>query len=390
MKKARKYIIMGVVLTSILIVTTAFADKYQHVYRKLDLIDKVLNEYYVGNVDTYKLQEGIYKGYVAAIGDAYSSYFTKDEYNSLMEETSGSYFGIGIRMMLDETDNSIVIKEVFDGSPAEEGGLKENDKIVGVAAEKVNGNDFATVSDKIVGEKGTTVAIKIYRPSEDREYTFDVRRDQINYPTVYFKMLDNDMSYIKVTKFEEVTYNQFKEALDASEVNNAKGIILDLRDNPGGLLRMAVAMVDELVPEGPIVTTRDKNGKSAEYKADNKYIDTPMVVIINGNSASASEVVAGALKDYDRVKLVGENSFGKGIVQTIIPLTDGSAIKLTTSQYFTPKGVCIQGIGIKPDVEVKLSAEKILKGSDLEESEDDQLQAAIKTLQEEIDNKASK
>ena len=197
-------------------------------------------------------------------------------------------------------------------------------------------------------------------------------------------MLDEEVSYIQITNFEELTYKQFKEALEKSEEQAAKGIVLDLRNNPGGLLRIAKDIVDELVPEGIIVSTTDKNGKSIEYYADKEYTNIPIVVLINGHSASASEVVAGALKDYNRAQLVGETSFGKGVVQTIIPFTDGSAIKLTTSQYFTPSGVCIQGIGIEPDVKVSLSIEKLLRIRDLETTEDDQLQMAIKVLKEDI------
>lgn len=377
---------ISLMLISIVLVTTAFMDRYQGIVRKLSMLETVVNEYYVGDVDSYKLQEGIYKGFVSGVGDSYSTYYTQKEYDEFKEETSGIYKGIGIRMYLETEDNSIVIKEVFEGSPAEEAGILPDDKIIKVEGKSVSGNDYSLVTQMVAGSKEGEVALTIYRPSEGCSYDFNLTKDSITYPTVYFRMLDNELAYIQVIKFEELTHDQFKEALDKSKAQGAKGIVLDLRNNPGGLLRIAKDIVDELVPEGIIVSTRDKNGKSVEYYADKNYTDIPMTVIINGSSASASEVVAGALKDYGRAKLIGETSFGKGVVQTIIPLSDGSAVKLTTSQYFTPSGVCIQGIGIEPDVKVSLSTEKILRANRLQDAEDDQLQAAMKVLKEEIAN----
>lgn len=375
---------ISLMLIVVFLVSTAFVDRYQPIIRKLAMLESVLNEYYVGDVDRYKLQEGIYKGFISGVGDAYSTYYTQEEYDAFKEETSGIYNGIGIKMYLETEDNSIVIKEVFEGSPAESAGLLPYDKIIKVAGKSVSGNDYTTVTELVAGKKDTDIALTIYRPSDNKTYEFSLTRSNITYPTVYFRMLDEDLAYIQVTKFEELTHNQFKNALEKSKEQNAKGIVLDLRNNPGGLLRIAKDIVDELVPEGIIVSTKDKNGKSIEYYADREYHDIPMVVLINGSSASASEVVAGALKDYNRAKLVGETSYGKGVVQTIIPLSDGSAIKLTTSQYFTPSGVCIQGIGIEPDVHIGLPIEKLLKGAKLEDTEDDQLQTAMKVLRGEI------
>lgn len=375
---------ISLLLGTIVLCTTAFADKYQPIVRKLSMLESVLTEYYVGDVDPYKLQEGIYKGFVSGVGDTYSAYFTQKEYDEFKEESSGIYHGIGIRMYLEAEDNSIVIKEVFEGSPAEAAGLLPNDKIIKVAGKSVSGNDFTTVSSLVGGEKDTEVGVTIFRPSDQQTHDFTVVRGNITYPTVSFKMLEEDIAYIQLTKFEELTHNQFRAALEKAASHDAKGMVLDLRNNPGGLLRIAKDIVDELIPEGIIVSTKDKNGKSIEYYADTNYTDLPMVVLINGRSASASEVVAGALKDYGRAKLVGETSYGKGVVQTIIPLSDGSALKITTAQYFTPSGVCIQGIGIEPDVQIGLPIEKLIQGSQLEDTEDDQLQTAIKVLRQEI------
>lgn len=375
---------ISLILSTIVLCTTAFVDKYQPIIRKLSMLESVLNEYYVGDVDTYKLQEGIYKGFISGVGDTYSAYYTQKEYDDFKEEASGVYNGIGIRMYLEAEDNSIVIKEVFEDSPAEVAGLLPNDKIIKVAGKNVSGNDFTIVSSLVGGEKDTEVEMTVFRPSDKKTYEFTLTRGNITYPTVNFRMLDDEVAYIQITKFEELTHSQFKTALEKSEANHATGIILDLRNNPGGLLRIAKDIVDELIPEGIIVSTKDKNGKSIEYYADSNYTDIPMVVLLNSRSASASEVVAGALKDYGRAKMVGETSYGKGVVQTVIPLSDGSALKLTTAQYFTPNGICIQGIGIEPDVQIGLSIEKLIQGSNLEDTEDDQLQTAIKVLRQEM------
>lgn len=372
------------ILVGIIILTSGFADKYQTVVKKLSVLEAVLGQYYVGEADSYKLREGIYKGFIAGVGDAYSTYYTQQEYEALKEETSGIYTGIGIRMYLETEDNSIVVKEVFENSPAEEVGILPNDKIIKVEGKSVSGNDYSRVTELVTASKTNEISISVYRPSDSHIYNFQLSKGHIVYPTVYFRMLDEDIGYIQITKFEELTHEQFNEALNKSKAQEAKGIILDLRNNPGGLLRIAKDIVDELIPKGIIVSTKDKNGKSIEYYADNDYTDIPMVVLINGSSASASEVVAGALKDYNRAKLVGVTSFGKGVVQTIIPLSDGSAVKLTTSQYFTPSGVCIQGIGIEPDIEVGLTTDKLLRSSRLEDSEDDQLQKAIEVLKAEL------
>lgn len=371
-------------LVIMVLLTTAFVDKYHYVDKKLQAIEAVLKNYYVGDIDEQKLEEGIYKGFVAGVGDAYTTYYTSDEYDSFKEKSSGMYAGIGIQMTLQTYDNSIEVTEVFEGSPAEKAGIKAQDRIIKAAGKRVTGDDFEILPTLVKGTPGTTVDITIYRPTEEKNYEFTIERASVSSPTVYFRMLDEEIGYIQIKQFEAVTYDQFKVALDKLNKEKAKGLVLDLRGNPGGLLNIVEQVADELVPEGIIVSTKDKKGKGSEYYADNKYTDIPMVVLINGNSASASEVLAGALKDYKRAELVGTTSFGKGVVQTIIPFTDGSAIKLTTSQYFTPSGVCIQGIGIEPDYEVKLSTEKVLKGRELTDAEDDQLQTAIKVVKEKI------
>ena len=223
----------------------------------------------------------------------------------------------------------------------------------------------------------------VFRPSTNETLDLEMKRENVIYPSVSHKMLEGDINYIKISSFEELTYDQFKEALDEGTKANAEGLIIDLRDNTGGLLDVTVQIVDELIPEGVIVSTKDKNGKVKEMTSDDQYVDIPIVVLVNERSASASEVLSGALKDHNRAILVGNRTFGKGIVQTIMPLTDGSAIKVTTSQYFTPSGVCIQGEGIEPDYKVDLAPELMIKAK-LEYNEDLQLQKAVEVLREQI------
>ena len=222
---------------------------------------------------------------------------------------------------------------------------------------------------KLKGEEGTTVNVTMYRPSEDTYIDFTVERAVVNVPTVTYKMLENNIGYIQVTEFDEVTVEQFSAAIDDLESQGMEKVIFDLRDNGGGLLTSVCSMLDRILPEELLVYTIDKDGNREEEWAQNPdQIDLPMVVLVNGNTASASEIFAGTLKDYDKAEIIGTTTFGKGIVQTIIPLNDGSALKLTTSEYYTPAGICIHGKGIEPDLTVEYDAEA---------EEDNQLQAAM-------------
>lgn len=375
---------VGFVLSTIILFSaTLFADKYDYIDKKLEVIQRTLEEYYVGDLDQSAMEEGIYKGLVSSVGDPYTTYYTKEEFDDVMEKSSGVYAGIGVQMMIDQNDNSILVTDVFPNSPAEKAGMQINDKIVGAEGQKLTGDDFNTAPKIIKGKPGTKVKVDVFRPSTNETLQLEMTRENVVYPSVEHKMLEKDISYIKVREFEELTYDQFKEALDASEKAGAKGLIIDLRNNSGGLLNITVKMVDELIPKGIIVSTKDKKGKEEAMYADDNYVDLPIVVLVNEKSASASEVLSGALKDHKRATLVGKRTYGKGIVQTIMPLTDGSALKVTTSQYFTPSGVCIQGEGIEPDYEVSLAPELMIKAK-LEYEEDTQLQKAVEVLTEQM------
>lgn len=366
----------------ILLIGTAFIDKYEYVDKKLIAIDKALGKYYVGEMDKEKMAEGIYKGFVAGVGDPYTTYYTPEEFASFMEKSSGTYAGIGVQMTVDQTDNTITVVEVFPGSPAEKAGMLPKDKIIGAEGQEFTGEDFEEVPKIIKGKEGTQVKVDIYRPSEDKIYNLDITRENVVYPSIEYRMMENELGYIQIRSFEEPTYDQFKEALTSIEKNGAKGLVIDLRNNSGGLLHITEKIVDELIPEGVIVSTKDNQGEIKTTYADDKYTDIPIAVLVNEQSASASEVLSGALKDHNRATLVGTTTFGKGIVQSIMPLTDGSALKVTTSQYFTPSGVCIQGTGIEPHYKVELSPELMVKPK-LEYEEDIQLQKAVEILRKE-------
>lgn len=343
---------------------------------KLDFLKEVIDLKYLEKTDEKTLEENIYKGLLQGLNDPYSVYYTKDEYDALKEETSGSYCGIGALVSQNADTGVITAINVFKGSPAEKAGMKNGDIIFKVEDKEVTGEDLNNVVAKMKGEKDTKVKINVYRTSEKEYIDLEITRDKVDVPTVEHKMLDKSkgIGYIQITQFEEVTYDQFKEALDDLKKQGMKSVIFDLRNNPGGLYDTVCEMLDDLLPEGTLVYTKDKDGKKQEKKSDANFLDMPMVVLQNENSASASEIFAGAIQDFGAGKIVGTQSFGKGIVQSIIPLSDGSAVKLTVEKYYTPKGVNIHGKGITPDVKVEISKDGKM---------DNQLQKAIEVIEKE-------
>ncbi|OON96464.1 MAG: peptidase S41 [Epulopiscium sp. Nele67-Bin005] len=373
-------------ITSVVIIfgTTAFIGKDDYIETKLDLIEYTIDKYYVGELDKDEMEQGIYRGFVAGVGDPYTAYYSPQEFSALMEQTSGIYAGIGVQMTVDSFDNSITVVDVFAGSPAEAAGILIGDRIVGADGVPLTGSDFDLAPTLIKGKEGTNVIVSIYRPTDNETYELDITRQNVVYPSVEFDMLENNIGYIELRQFEELTHEQFKNALTELEFLGARGIVLDLRDNTGGLLNVTEKIVDELIPEGIIVSTKDNSGKIDETWADDIYSDIPLVVLVNEQSASASEVLSGALQDHGRAELVGTRTFGKGIVQTILPLTDGSALKITTSEYYTPSGVCIQGTGIEPDHYIDLPIQLKLQ-SNLSYEDDLQLQKAIEVLETQLE-----
>ena len=276
----QKVVISTIFLLIVLATTTAFIDRYYYVDKKLLAIESVINDYYVGNINNEKLQEGIYKGFVNGVGDIYTNYYTADEYASFMEKSSGVYAGIGIQMTIDNQDNTVMVVEVFKNSPAEKVGMLPNDKIVKVEGKTITADDFAELPNLVKGEIGTKVNITVYRPSEDKSYDLQVERKNITTDSVEYKLLADNIGYIKIIQFEEVTDKQFKSALESLVSQNIQGLIIDVRNNPGGLLKVTESIADELVPKGIVVSTENKLGKNEVYYADDQYLDIPLTVIV--------------------------------------------------------------------------------------------------------------
>ena len=349
---------------------------------KITEIETLVQKYYLNEIDTEQVEKYLYKGMIAGLDDAYAAYYTKEEYQSMMDSTNGSYYGIGVEMSQNMTTGIITITRVFEGSPAEEAGLLPGDVIYKVQDTEVTGEDLTKVVSMVKGAEGTTVPISVAREGESDYLTFDVERRTIEIATVEHRMLDGNIGYISIASFDDVTVNQFLTALEDLENQGETALIIDLRNNGGGLVSSAGSILDRLLPEGLIVYTEDKYGNREELKSDaENYFDKPLAVLVNGNSASASEIFAGAIKDYGLGTLVGTQTFGKGIVQKVYPLSDGTAVKLTVSKYYTPKGNNIHGIGIAPDVEVELDAD-VANAITIPEEKDNQLQKAVEILTE--------
>ncbi len=352
---------------------------------KLKFLEQCVDSYFLFDTpDAQSYQDELYKGFMNALDDPYSCYYTADEYKSMMESTSGSYEGIGVVVSQNVQTKVITVVRPFEGCPGAEAGMLPGDILVEVAGNDVSDTDVSTVVSWIKGEGGTTVDIRVYRESENEYYDFTVERRKIEVPTVAYEMLDDNIGYVQVTEFDEVTSDQFIAAVDDLKTQGMEGMVVDIRDNPGGLLSCVVEMLDYMLPEGTLVYTEDKNGEGETYTSDAEhYFDLPLAVLVNGNSASASEIFSGAIQDYKAGTIIGTQTFGKGIVQSILPFNDGSAIKITVSRYFTPNGVCIHGTGITPDVEVELDEELKTKLT-IEKDEDNQLQTAIENVKEQI------
>lgn len=319
---------------------------------KLQNLEAIIQKYfYLNEVTGDELSEGIYKGMLAALKDPYSEYYTAEELNDLMSQTQGVYYGIGAYVGMDEESTLPKISGVIEGAPAEAAQLRANDIIYEVDGVSTYGLTLNETVALIKGEEGTEVVLTIFREGESDYLEVPVTRAKVESPTVNFEMLDETTAYIQIVEFDDVTVDQFAEALAMAKGSGMEGLILDLRANPGGSLNAVVDIARMLLPEGLIVYTEDKYGERVEYSCNGKRkFEQPLVVLIDMNSASAAEILAGAIQDYELGTLVGTTTFGKGIVQQVIPFTDGSAVKLTISSYFTPKGRNIHEIGIEPDV----------------------------------------
>ena len=346
---------------------------------KIEALEDVIDTYYYKtDVDKEEEAIGMYKGLMDSLGDPYSVYYTEEELNDLMTDTAGIYYGIGAYVSLDEDMNLPRISGVMPGTPAERAELMTDDIIYEVDKESTQGLKLDEVVSLIKGPEGTTVHLTLLRGSKMEEIEVDVERSAVEVPTVNTKLLGEkeNIGYLQITEFDDITPDQFTEGMAELRESNIEGLIIDLRSNPGGSLQAVCDIARQILPKGIIVYTVDRNGEREDYTCDGEHeIDIPVVVLVNQYSASASEILSGAIKDYKLGKLVGMTTFGKGIVQRVFDLKDGTAVKLTVSNYYTPNGNNIHGIGIEPDVEVEYDADAYAK-----DKTDNQLEKAVEVM----------
>lgn len=352
--------------------------------KKLKYMKNLVNNYYLWDVNEGDYQTGILKGMMSALNDPYSTYYTKEEYDALMETTNGVYSGIGAAVSQNIKTGVITIVKPFVDGPAYKAGVLPGDILYKVEGEEVTGTDLTKVVSKMKGEENTIVKITVMREGKSEPIEISVTRGQIETPTIEHEMLRDNIGYIRILEFDKITVDQYMAAINELEKQGMKGLVIDLRDNPGGLYDSAVKMLDRIIGKGLLVYTETKDGtRSEDYAKSKEELKVPLTVIVNGNSASASEIFAGAIQDYKKGTIVGTQSFGKGIVQSLFPLFDGSAVKVTVSNYFTPNGRSIHKTGITPDVVVEL-AEGLKQKVVVTHDEDNQLQKAIEVLKSQI------
>ncbi len=359
---------------------------------KAELLERMIDEYYLEDVDDKALEEGIYKGLLSGLGDPYSVYYTKEEYEKLIEDDKGTYVGIGSTVSKNVDTNEIYIVKPLKGGPAEKAGMLPGDVILKVDDTDITADmELEEVTKMIRGEENTEVTVTVKRDGVEGEVVLKITRALVENTTVSYEMLDGNIGYVQVDQFIDNTPDLFKKALDDLGSQGAKSYIIDLRNNPGGLLTAVISLCDYIIDDkatapggesaGDLLYTKDKNDKMIQKLGctDNHSIEAPIVVIVNENSASASEVFTSCMRDYGKATVVGKTTFGKGIVQSVFPLKDGSAVKLTIAKYYTPSGTEIHKVGIKPDVEVELSDE-LKKKITIPHKDDTQLQEAVKQL----------
>lgn len=360
-------------------------------YEKLEVLLELVEMYYYKeeDVDEEAMLENAAVGLMAGIGDIYTQYYTPEKMAELVEETEGEYAGIGCQLLADPTDALITVTRVFKGSPAEKAGMRSGDKIVYVDDVYYTAYEMNEAVDVMRGEPGGTVKVTVMRGLDTVD--FEIVREVVNINYVEYDILDGNIGYVMVYDFLGNAYEVFAEAIAAFEDAQVSGMIIDLRDNGGGLVNVCVDMADLILSEGVVVSMRDKYDVVEEYKIDDQYFDVPMVVLVNSYSASASEILAGAIRDRGAGKLVGTKTFGKGIVQSELVFQDGSGVHITTAYYFTPNGECIHEIGFEPDVQVELDEEAVtMYGlNNLPHDEDAQLQKALEVLKKEIAAKSA-
>jgi len=354
--------------------------------KKAEQILKLIDENYYNVDDDYKdkLADSIYQGIIDSLDDKYADYYDAEEWKAVLEADQGVYCGIGVVVQKDESTGEIIAVNPYDYAPAYKAGVRANDRIIAIDDVDIRSMSIDEAVTLIRGEEGSTVKLTIRRDSEIKE--FEVTREQIESKTIYTEVLEDNIGYMQITAFEGVTYDQFTEGLNDLLDKNIKGIIFDVRSNGGGYYDTVVKMLDRILPEGKIVYIEDKNGHQETEYSDAKCLDLPMCVLVNGYSASASEIFTGAIQDYGLGTIIGEKTYGKGIVQNTYTFRDGTAVKFTIAGYFTPNGRNIHGEGIEPDIEVSLPEDKSAYNEDgtIKKEMDSQLNEGIKYIKEQI------
>lgn len=385
-KSFRKGLISGIVpvliiavLVNILVyrnMTSKRIEVSKDTATKINKIAELIDDKYLFDYEKEDIETAIIKAYVSGLGDPYSEYYTEEEFEQIGQSAAGSYCGVGVYVTYDEDGRGIKILQVIEGGPAEDAGLEDGDIITAIDGNAIELDNFELATSPLAGEEGTKVTVTILRNGKEKDY--ELTRSVIKQNYVKSGMLDNNIGYVYLAQFTASAVEQFENAVDELKKNGAESIIFDLRDNPGGVLNGAVSILDYLLPEGLIAYVEDKYGNRTDYKSTDgtDELDIPCVVLVNENSASASELFTGALKDRGYATVVGKKTFGKGIVQSLFSLGDGSGLKITVERYFTPNGVCIHGTGIEPDIEVEYDEDKFN-----EDGTDTQLEAAIEYLE---------
>ena len=359
------------------LVSEEFINKAEMIY------SGVVQEFYFDeDIDTGKMHDEMYKAIINSLGDKYAEYYTAEEYAELMSDSEGTYYGIGSYVQLDEETGYPMLSGVFEDSPAERAGLRDGDIITEVFGESLFGCTLNEAVALIKGPENTEVELTVYRAGEPEYLHITVIRGKVDSPTVKTDIKEGDIGYLQITEFDDVTSAQFNVGYDNLRGKGIKGLVIDLRSNGGGNLSTVLEIAERMLPEGIITYTVDKGNNREEFKCAGKTpIDIPVVILTNGYTASASELLTGAMHDYGLATVIGTNTFGKGIVQTIYPFRDGSGIKITTSRYYTPLGKCIHEVGIAPDIELEFDGEAYYS----EKSFDNQLDYAVKYLQDKIE-----
>ena len=365
----------------------ATALDFNDVTEKLYHIYRIIDSQFIGEFDLDLAIEMMFAGFVDAAGDPYTLYMDAAAFTMFQENTEGSFVGIGVSIVMDEASNRIMVISPFEGSPAHEAGILSGDKIIRINGQEVFGDGMREAINMMRGEVGTEVVVTVLRDSDNSIHDFPIIRDTIQIETVRGHVIEDEgarIGYIRISQFDRVTFEQFTRVYDRMLQEGIDGLILDVRNNPGGLLSVVNQITNLLVPEGIITYTENVRGERNYVRADARHIEVPLIVLVNGNSASASEVLSGAVRDSGIGEIVGTTTFGKGLVQNVFDMPDGSAVKVTIARFFTPAGICINGEGIVPNYYVEMDSELTNRLSRLAQEDDVQLLEAIRIMHNRI------